>query len=103
MLKEYHKLVDHLSWEERVALRGEWEKKMENILDDEAVTLSPAVHLKRAEKYMLDAVHNLFVFLHVKTKRLLSTVHGGHRTGPIHPCCCGLHQHKQRPTVKGSE
>jgi len=60
MLKEYHELVDHLSQEEKVALRGEWEKKMENVLDDEAVALSPAARLKRAEKYMLDAVRNLF-------------------------------------------
>lgn len=59
MQKEYNDIVKDLSEKERKDLRKEWEEKLVAVLDDEAVTLSAMVRLKKAQKAMLQAVRIL--------------------------------------------
>lgn len=59
MLKEYNDVVKGLSEREKRDLRKEWEVKLLDALDDQVVTLTPAVCLKKAQKHMLEAVHIL--------------------------------------------
>ena len=59
MLKEYNDAVKGLSAREKKDLRKEWEEKLVAVLDDETVALSATARLKKAQKYMLQAVRIL--------------------------------------------
>lgn len=59
MLKDYNDIVKGLSEEEKKALRKDWEDQIVRILDDDTVAVSATVRLKKAQKYMLEAVRTL--------------------------------------------
>ena len=56
MVKDYNDTVQGLSAEGKKALRKEWEDKLVGILDDETIAMSATQRLKKAQKYMLEAV-----------------------------------------------
>jgi len=61
MVKEYNDGVKSLGDEEKKALRKQWEERLVAILDDDTVAISAAARLKKAQKYMLEAVCGLLV------------------------------------------
>jgi len=63
MINEYNDTVQGLSAEEKKALRKEWEDRLVGILDDETVAISATQRLKKAQKYMLEAVRGPFFAL----------------------------------------
>ena len=59
MVKEYNDNVKSLGDWGKKALRKQWEEKLVVILDDDVVAISVAAHLKKVQKYMLEAVRGL--------------------------------------------
>ena len=66
MVKEYNDNVKSLGDGEKKALRKQWEEKLMAILDNDAVAISAAACLKKAQKYMLKVVCGLLA-LHPPT------------------------------------
>jgi hypothetical protein len=63
MLEEYHTLVDPLDADEREELRAKWQETLAKALEDDGRSLSAAARLKRAEKWMLQAVGLCFYLM----------------------------------------